>query len=183
MPTETHKTYHLHKFLILIFSIAVLIAFIFIDTSKAQAEDNQISGIPDVIDADILKFGQQRVILWGIDAPERPQKCWMNNKVWGCHEAAKRQMELLAGRGEVTCVMRGDPDPIGRRFGVCTSGGEDLNAEMIKAGMALAFEEQTKEYFPQMIDAITAEVGLWQVGVKFEEPWVFRRRETPGGLR
>ena len=30
---------------------------------------------------------------------------------------------------------------------------------------------------------VTAGVGLWQVGVVFEEPWVFRRRETPGGYR
>ena len=58
-----------------------------------------------------------------------------------------------------------------------------MNAEMVKAGMALAYQEQTEFYFSQMVDAITAGVGLWQVGVTFEEPWVFRRRESPGGLR
>ena len=53
----------------------------------------------------------------------------------------------------------------------------------MKAGLALAFEEQSDYYFPVMVDAITSGVGLWQIGVKFEEPWIFRRRETPGGLR
>lgn len=139
--------------------------------------------MPEVIDADILAFGTQRVILWGIDAPEKKQVCQMNDAAWGCYDAAKRQLQLLAGRGEVSCVYKGEPDPFGRRYGVCTSGGEDLNAEMVKAGMALAFEEQTDDYVVQMADAITAGVGLWQMGVNFLEPWEFRRHETPGGYR
>lgn len=151
--------------------------------ASAQSEETQISGIPEVIDADILKFGQQRVILWGVDAPERPQTCQMNGALWGCYDVAKRQLELLAGRGEVTCVYKGEPDPFGRRYGVCTSGGEDLNAEMVKSGLALAFEDQSDDYLLEMADAITAGVGLWQVGVNFEEPWIFRRRETRGGYR
>ena len=151
--------------------------------AQAQTSDTGISGSPEVIDADVLKFGKQRVILWGIDAPEKNQTCQMNGQLWGCYDAAFRYLQLLAGSGEVTCTYKSDPDPFGRRFGVCTSGGEDLNAEMVKAGMALAFDEQTEDYDAAMADAITAAVGLWQPGVKFEEPWVFRRRETPGGYR
>ena len=41
----------------------------------------------------------------------------------------------------------------------------------------------TSFIFLQMLEAISAGVGLWQVGVTFEEPWIFRLRETPGGLR
>jgi endonuclease YncB( thermonuclease family) len=107
----------------------------------------------------------------------------MNGTFWGCYDAAKRQLQLLAGRGEVTCTYRGEPDRLGRQYGVCTSGGQDINEEMVKAGLALAFREQSDDYLLQMVDAITAEVGLWQVGVEFEEPWEFRRRESPGGLR
>jgi endonuclease YncB( thermonuclease family) len=139
--------------------------------------------VAEVIDADILKFGTQRVILWGIDAPERRQVCQLNGALWGCYDVAFRQLQLLAGRGEVVCQLVGEPDPFGRRFGVCESGGEDLNAEMVAAGLALAYEEESDAYLPQMADAIAAGVGLWQVGVTFEEPWQFRRRETPGGFR
>jgi endonuclease YncB( thermonuclease family) len=152
-------------------------------SAQAQAQANSISATPDAIDADVLKFGTQRVILWGIDAPEKNQTCQMNGQLWGCYDAAFRHLQLLAGRGEVTCTYKSDPDPFGRRFGVCESGGEDLNAEMVRAGMALAFDEQSTDYDGAMADAITAGVGLWQPGVKFEEPWVFRRRETPGGYR
>lgn len=183
MPTDIGRIPRLHKFLPLGFSIVVLISLVLTSTVQAQLAEGKIKGMPAVIDADILKFGQQRVILWGIDAPERPQNCRMSGKPWGCHEVAKRHLQLLAGRGEVTCVLKGSPDRLGRHFGVCTSGGQDLNAEMVKAGVALAFEKQSDLYFPQMLEAISAGVGLWQVGVKFEEPWIFRLRETPGGLR
>ena len=148
----------------------------------AQTADT-ISGKPEVIDADVLKFGIQRVILWGLDAPEKRQTCNANGAIWGCYDVSRRYLELLAGRGEVTCTMQGDPDPFGRRFGICESGGQDLNAEMVKAGMALAYDDQADIYDAAMADAITAGVGLWQPGVNFEEPWVFRMRETPGGFR
>jgi endonuclease YncB( thermonuclease family) len=151
--------------------------------ASAQTSDTEIRGMAEVIDADILKFGSQRVILWGIDAPERRQTCEMNGEPWGCYDVSFRHLQLLAGRGEVVCHFHGDPDPFGRRFGVCESGGEDLNAEMVRAGMALAYQEETDAYVPQMADAIAAGVGLWQLGVRFEEPWLFRRRETPGGFR
>ena len=183
MPSDTGQAARFFKYRALAVSIFLVAGAAMIHPAQAQSTDTGISGIPEVIDADVLKFGQQRVILWGVDAPERPQRCYINGTIWGCHDAAKRHLQLLAGRGEVSCTYRGEPDRLGRQFGVCTSGGDDLNAEMVKAGFALAFEEQSDDYVVDMVDAITAGVGLWQVGVEFEEPWLFRRRETPGGLR
>lgn len=149
----------------------------------AQDPATLISGNAQVIDADILIVANQRVILWGIDAPERSQTCNLDGKPWGCYEVSKRALESLASRGEVQCVLTGEPDPFGRMFGVCTYGTEDLNAAMIQKGMALAFSEQTQVYEPQQLEAITAGVGLWQMGVVFQEPWVWRRGHTPGGYR
>jgi endonuclease YncB( thermonuclease family) len=187
MPSDRGRLYGIRKFWTLALSMALLGAAA-VSASPAGAAETQatatgISGTPEVIDADILKFGTQRVILWGLDAPEKKQTCQLNGQVWGCYDVSFRYLQLLAGRGEVTCTYKGDPDPFGRQYGVCMSGGEDLNAEMVKAGMALAFDEQATDYDVQMADAITAGVGLWQLGANFEEPWVFRRRETPGGYR
>lgn len=142
-----------------------------------------VLGAAEVIDADILKIGPQRVILWGVDAPERSQQCIQDGEVWGCHEAARRSLELLAGRGEVTCVLTGEADPFNRRLGVCESGGEDLGAEMIRQGMALAYVEQSEDYAPLQAEAIAAEVGVWAIGVEMQAPWDFRRENTPGGFR
>ncbi len=183
MPSDTFGIFLFRKFLSLVFPMIVLNFLLVLCPAEAEMKETEIIGMPEVIDPDILKFGQQRVILWGIDAPERPQICKMNGAIWGCYDVAKRHLQLLAGRGEVRCVLRGKPDPFGRRFGVCKSGGQELNAEMVRAGLALAFEEQSAIYIPQMVEAITNGVGLWQVGVKFEEPWLFRRRENPGGYR
>jgi endonuclease YncB( thermonuclease family) len=149
----------------------------------AETPPATIKGEARVIDADILIVAGQRVILWGVDAPERSQVCNLNGKDWGCYDVAKRTLEALAGRGDIECILTGEPDPFGRRHGVCTFGAEDLNAQMIAKGMALAFSEQTTDYEPQQLQAITDGVGLWQPGVVFEEPWVFRRANTPGGFR
>ena len=142
-----------------------------------------ITGDARVIDADILIVSGKRVILWGLDAPERAQNCILNGKVWGCYDVSKRTLEALAGRGPIECVLTGEPDPFGRRHGVCTYGPEDLNAQMVRMGMALAFSEQTPDYEPQQLEAITEGVGLWQPGSTFEEPWVWRLGHTPGGFR
>ena len=101
----------LRKLWTLAFSMGVLAVCAFADLAQAQSDADEIRGFPDVIDADVLRFGQQRVILWGVDAPERPQKCQLNGVFWGCYDAAKRQLQLLAGRGEVSCSFRGEPDP------------------------------------------------------------------------
>ncbi|MBK8084516.1 MAG: thermonuclease family protein [Devosia sp.] len=183
MSSSKGRLHRFAEFWTLALSIAVLASAVFSSQAQAQSTDTGISGLPEVIDADVLKFGTQRVILWGIDAPERPQTCVLNGALWGCYDAAFRHLQLLSGRGEVTCAYRGDPDPFGRRYGVCESGGQDLNAEMVRAGLALPFHDQSDEYDAAMADAITAGVGVWQLGVVFEEPWVFRRRETPGGYR
>lgn len=175
MPIDTLVQRGFRLFWTLALAMVVLPAF-------AQDADT-VTGKPEVIDADVLKFGPQRVILWGVDAPEQKQTCQMNGAQWGCYDVAKRRLQLLAGRGEVTCRLVGAPDPFGRHFGVCESGGQDLNAEMVKSGLALAFDDESTDYEGAMAEAIGAGVGLWQVGVNFEEPWIFRRRETPGGFR
>lgn len=183
MTSDNGRISLLRKFTILVFSMGLVTGLSFAGPIHAQSDASEIRGIPEVIDADVLSFGNQRVILWGVDAPERPQTCQLNGEFWGCYDVAFRKLQLLAGRGEVVCRFQGDPDILGRQFGVCESGGEDLNAEMVRAGLALAFVEQSDDYMPQMAEAIGAGVGLWQPGVTFEEPWVFRRRESRSDLR
>lgn len=183
MTPDNGRISRFRKFTILAFSMSALFGLAVAGPVRAQSEAGEIRGMAEVIDADVLSFGNQRVILWGIDAPERPQTCRLNGEFWGCYDVAFRKLQLLAGRGEVVCRFHGEPDPLGRQYGVCESGGEDLNAEMVRAGLALAFAEQSDAYMGQMAEAITAGAGLWQPGATFEEPWEFRRRETPGGLR
>ena len=70
MASDTGARAGFREFWTLVFSMLVL-AGPATTPSMAQTDPDTISGTPEVIDADILKFGLQRVILWGIDAPER----------------------------------------------------------------------------------------------------------------
>ena len=142
-----------------------------------------ITGTASVIDADIISIDGQRVILWGIDAPEPGQVCKLNNRDWACRAAAVRNLETLSSRAEVNCFLVEEPDPFGRRYGVCEIGGEDIAAEMVRDGMALAYLVQGDDYLDEQMEAILAQVGLWQVGVEFMEPWVFRSINTDSDVR
>lgn len=48
------------------------------------------------MEADTLKFGAQRVTLWGVEVPERQRPCKLNGEPWNCHEVAFRRLQLLA---------------------------------------------------------------------------------------
>ena len=158
-------------------SVAAFAMFPLLQAGVAAADGDTISGTARVIDADVIIVAEQRVMLWGLDAPERPQTCSINGRLWGCRDASLRTLETLAGRGEVSCRLVGKPDVFGRSFGVCESGGQDINSEMVRQGMALAYVRQTDEYVDDQLEAIAAQVGLWQPGVEFVEPWVYRETE------
>jgi endonuclease YncB( thermonuclease family) len=155
-----------------------------IGAGAALAQDGEtLSGPGKMIDADILSIGNQRVILWGIDAPERAQTCRSTEGRYACYEASTRELETILSGGDVTCIVEGKRDPFGRRHGECTVGDLSVNAEMIRRGMALAYLDQTDEYVPQEEEAKAAKVGLWQDGIAFDLPWVFRRQQNPSGQR
>ncbi len=151
--------------------------------SIATFSQEFITGPAKVLDADILKVGNNRVILWGIDAPERRQSCYKGKKKWACFEAARRTLQILSSQTEVVCNLIGEADPFGRRHGICKSGVYNINEQMIARGMALAFTEQTDIYLETQNRAIERQKGLWSIDVTFEIPWDFRKSNTPGGYR
>lgn len=140
-----------------------------------SAQEETVTGTARVIDSDALVIDDQRIMLWGIDSLERPQTCSIDGRIWGCRDAAIRLLETLSGRDTVSCTLIGDPDVFGRRFGVCESGGQDINAEMVRQGLALAYTEQSDDYLDEQVEAIQAQIGLWQPGVTFIEPWIYRQ--------
>ncbi|MGV8830831.1 MAG: thermonuclease family protein [Devosia sp.] len=187
IATSTHSASpHLfRRYVTLRKAIVLLVSLItFGFVLNATADDVKIiSGAVRVLDADVLQVGDQRVILWGIDAPERSQTCVLDARTWGCYDAAKRLLETLTGLGSVDCYLIGDPDPFNRYFGVCEFNGEDIGAEMVRQGMALAYVMQTNDYEDVQLEAIAAGKGLWQSGAQFQEPWIWRVQHTPGGYR
>jgi len=165
------------------FLAALALAAASLMSAPALAADT-VSGPATLVDADVIMIGKQRVILWGIDAPERSQYCLIDDKKWGCYESATRVLDDILKTGDVTCeLIDGKPDPFGRRSGVCKVGDTDVAAEMVKQGYALAYTKESEDYSALQKEAEAAKVGLWRDGVKFQEPWEWRRTRTPGGFR
>lgn len=150
--------------------------------TPALAQDETLTGTARAIDADILQFDgvNKRVILFGVDAPDRDQFCELGNERFACYEAAIRGLETMATRGEVTCTLTDDRDPLGRRYGRCTVDGLDINAEMVKQGLAFAFILQSKDYVPAQEEAEAAAVGVFQPDMEFTLPWVARAKKGAG---
>jgi endonuclease YncB( thermonuclease family) len=146
-----------------------------------------VSGPAKVIDGDIIQVDKQRVILWGVDAPERTQQCFVGELKWGCYDAARNGLGELIASGEASCTLTADkPDIFNRRFGTCTSAGKDIGAEMVRLGYARAYIDPEKKvdqgtvYLPQEAEAKAAKAGIWQDGAKVDDPWAWRKRDPRG---
>lgn len=155
-----------------------LAALALIASVSGAAAQEVISGAAKVVDADIVMVDKQRVILWAVDAPERPQKCFVGELLWDCYGAARQALGELIASGEASCTLTpGEPDKFNRRYGVCTSAGMDIGAELVRRGMARAFVEQGEDYVAQEDEAKAAALGVFQPGAKIDAPWEFRKTD------
>lgn len=158
-----------------IVSLAALALMLAVSGASAQ---EVVTGAAKVVDADIIMVEKQRVILWAVDAPERPQKCYVGDLLWDCYGAARQALGELIASGEASCTLTpGEPDKFNRRYGVCTSAGKDVGAELVRLGMARAFVEQGDDYLEQEEEAKAAAVGVFQAGAKVDAPWEWRKTD------
>lgn len=140
-------------------------------TSPAIAS---FAGRATVVDGDTLDISDQRIRLEGIDAPETAQMCQRaDGSTWPCGRAASKLLKALIGDDEVACDSTGT-DKYGRTLAICFADGRDLNATMVKAGMAWAFVKYSAMYVEQENEARQALAGVWQG--PSETPWDFRQK-------
>ena len=138
----------------------------------AQAET--LSGQARIIDGDTLAVAGERIRLNGIDAPETGQACGRNGRQWACGKASTQAMQRLIGRNEVRCRI-GRRDKYGRAIGACFVNGRDLQQELVRQGLALAYRKYSTRYVPDEDEAREAQRGLWSGS--FIEPWRWRRHQ------
>jgi endonuclease YncB( thermonuclease family) len=133
-----------------------------------------VAGIPTITDGDTLRFGDTRVRLFGIDAPESKQTYKRGGVDWLCgQEAGKALRELVAGQS-LTCDER-DKDRYGRIVAVCVlPDGRDIGAIMVSEGLALDYIQYSKGmYSAQEAEAREAKRGMW--AGEFVKPWGWRQ--------
>ncbi len=149
-----------------------------VPTVAPEVDEKEMVGNARIVDTDILEVNGQRFQLFGIDAMEQEQSCFLNGKPWSCGAVAYREMEkiLFDERGPVTCTPRQDPNPQrrGMPWGTCAINGKDIAELMVRRGMAIAVRDQTMDYVAAEKAADTAGVGVWQG--PFIPPWEYRQR-------
>ncbi|RMU54531.1 putative nuclease protein [Pseudomonas savastanoi pv. glycinea] len=100
-----------------------------------------------------------------IDAPERKQ-------AFG--DVSRQALAAMAYRQQVLVLDEGG-DRYGRRIGVLTMNGRNLNAEMVAQGMAWVYTQYNndKNLPPLEARARAGRLGLW-ADVHPMAPWDFR---------
>jgi endonuclease YncB( thermonuclease family) len=135
----------------------------------------RIIGKAQVVDGDTLDLGPVRIRLHGIDAPEASQRCGEANGrgTWACGTAATNRLAELLQRVEVECHAR-DRDQYGRIVAVCFVAKADVNAVLVKEGLAWAYRRFSEDYVGLEDRARAARIGIWQGDA--EAPWDYRER-------
>ncbi|SIQ14423.1 Endonuclease YncB, thermonuclease family [Rhizobium sp. RU20A] len=155
--------------------IGLVLAFVAVAVKEqAPGTGGRLVGAARVVDGDTLAFGERRVRLLGIDAPERGQMCWRDTVPRDCGRAATAALTALIDGKTVTCDLEGE-DRYRRALGRCfDAAGRDLNAVLVRSGMAVAFGA----YVAEERAAAAERAGIWSGD--FDRPRDFRLRQ--GGL-
>ena len=170
-------------------AIAAAALSFFLILPPAGAETSQevpISGTAEVVDGDTITIASERIRLEGVDAPEMSQNCTKaNGEVWDCGREAGRALAQMTKDQSVVCDRKGR-DKYGRTLAVCYVAGEDLNANLVRRGLAWAFVKYSSIYSEEERDARAAQAGVWQ-GDNIA-PWDYRHNRwqtveatAPGG--
>ena len=149
---------------------ALLIGIAAFDAALAAGE--AITGVPRIVDGDTIRLGETRIRLHGIDAPETDQRCnAADGGTWACGTEATRELASMLAGAEVTCepITR---DRYGRTVARCLLGELDIEAEMVRRGLAWAFVKYSRDYVAQEAEARAAHRGIWQADT--QTAWDFR---------
>jgi endonuclease YncB( thermonuclease family) len=122
------------------FALALLGAF--------TLSDSPIMGTARAVDGDTIAIGQQRIRIWGIDAPESAQTCQREGREWDCGHAATIIMTKILDRGPVSCVQK-DTDRYKRIVAQCFSGSADIGGLMVRGGWAVDYTHYSGGYYTE----------------------------------
>ena len=167
----------------LIILIIISIIFFILTYIDVRSENiNKISGFAKVVDGDTIKINSKKIRLYGIDAPEKKQKCkktyltisFMSfTKDYMCGEVSTEKLIKKINKQKLNCNIL-DVDRYKRLIGECFKRNINLNSWMVSNGYAVAYRKYSKKYVSDEINAKNNKLGIWQG--KFEMPWDYRRK-------
>ena len=167
----------------LIILIIISSIFFILTYNDVRSENiNKISGFAKVVDGDTIKINSKKIRLYGIDAPEKKQKCkktyltisFMSfTKDYMCGEVSTEKLIKKINKQKLNCNIL-DVDRYKRLIGECFKRNINLNSWMVSNGYAVAYTKYSKKYVSDEINAKNNKLGIWQG--KFEMPWYYRRK-------
>ena len=145
-------------------AVLVLVALLWSSPALPQAAALRI------IDGDTLVLAGTTYRLFGIDAPEKAQRCLKDGIAWQCGIAATEALTKLVSGRDATC--RGvELDRYGRTVAVCSVDGIDLGKAMVRDGWALAYRTFSRDYVDDENLARAGKLGIWTSGFVTPEEW------------
>ena len=164
---------------LIIFAFSSIFVTGAIAQNQRQKENFTISRtvtVTRVSDGDSLRSGKLRIRLFGIDAPEKNQRCInANGAKWPCGKMAQKALEALVENAPYLQCDLIDMDRYGRAVMKCFAGETDLSAALVSAGLALAYRQYSSTYSADEHSAKTAKLGMWSGA--FTAPWAWRRSQ------
>ena len=167
----------------LIILIIISTIFFILTYNDVRSENiNKISGFAKVVDGDTIKINSKKIRLYGIDAPEKKQKCKKTyltisfisfTKDYMCGEVSTEKLTKKINEQKLNCNIL-DIDRYKRLIGECFKRNINLNSWMVSNGYAVAYRKYSKKYVSDEINAKNNKLGIWQG--KFEMPWDYRRK-------
>lgn len=137
--------------------------------ANCKSLDNSIR----IIDGDTIMLNSEKIRFYGIDTPEKKQKCKDRNGLsYPCGEFATNELKKIISSGQLFCKKRAT-DRYGRSISICYVNGVDINSLMVKNGWALAYRKYSRDYIDEEKEAKVKKMGMW--AGKFIAPWRWRK--------
>ena len=145
------------------------------DQSANELKKLTVTGIWD---ADSLRAGALRLRLHGIDAPELKQLCFNQaNQPYNCGKMARDFLRSVIEIGAQIECHHLDTDRYRRLVVRCFHDEQDIAAQLVRAGWALAYRRYSKDYIMAEKHAAEARQGIWQGSFTRPEDWRRQRRQ------
>ena len=136
-----------------------------------KTREDEPTGPARVVDGDTLVVAEQKIRLYGLDAPESRQICQRDGEEWSAGKDATAWVRAQVDGKIVRCVVEDEDRRYGRRVATCFLGKTDLNRAIVQAGWAVAYRRYSDRYVAEEKAARTARRGLWQGECDQPEAW------------
>ena len=160
-------------------SLFSIILFSSIITSAISFE-KIIIGKANVTDGDTIKINDQKIRLFGIDAPETKQFCkevylsfliFNFKRDYKCGEKSTSALKKKIKNKKIRCLVQDKKDRYRRNIGICYLKKQDINSWLVKNGYAIAYRRYSKKYIMDEQHAKDNKLGIWQGTFMKPEKW------------